>query len=137
MTREHVHLGIFERPGADFTLRRTLELISGSAERDTDEARAAMAIPSRFVLLVPLPGSQRVEYLRYSGLNELFTAIGTVWAALSQRGVRHIYLARSVEPETERLIDEAAVGMEALIRPPAANDMEVEPATRTKLREPS
>lgn len=113
----HVHLGIFERPHADFTLRRTLELLVGA-----EQACALMAKKvSRFVLLVPETGDEG-HYICCDTVEELFTYIGYAWAALSRKGARHIHLDRSVEPDTERLIDEAAVGMEALVRPPAAND---------------
>lgn len=114
---QSIHIGIFERPFADFTLRRTLGMLSTPAK-----AEAAMARPSRFALVVPHPGSPDIHYVRCADVDEVFRMIAEIRDALRHAGVRHIHLDRLAEPDTQRLIDEGTARMEQAVRPPAAND---------------
>lgn len=109
-------VAVFERPGADFTLRRTLELLW-----DSTRAARLMATESRFVILAHVRQGE-VAYVRASNPEELFTQLGRIWLALSRRGVRDFSVDTSVEPETKRIIDETIDAAQKAVRPPAAND---------------
>ena len=111
-----IRIGIFERPFADFTLRRTLEELCGPKD-----AAAAVAVESRFVVLVPWRGAQ---YVRCSSLDEVWGIVRAARDALPSQGVRHIRIDRIATPEIERLIDQGASAIEREVRPPAANDAE-------------
>jgi hypothetical protein len=104
-------IGVFERPGADFTLRRTLELLCGAAQ-----ARTLMERPSRFVV------QAGQFYLPCADLTEVFRTLGVLWWRLSKDGVRDIAIDTAVEPSTKAVIDAALVEMEKAVRPAAAND---------------
>jgi len=112
-----VRIGIFERPGADFTLRRTLGLLGGSAA-----AADATAIFSRFVVVAPSLTAGEVRYFRCANLDEAWHVIGVARAALTKKGVRHIYVDSAVDAATQPLIDEGLARMEQSVRPAAAND---------------
>ena len=107
-------IGVLERPLADFTLRRTLEMVGGPRE-----AAAAMSVFSRFVVLVPVP---QCPYVRCATLDEVFHVIELARDTLSRKGYRHFYVGRSVSPDVQRLIDEGVERLELAVRPPAAND---------------
>lgn len=109
-----IRIGVFERPFADFTLRRTLEEICGP-----QEAAAAVAIESRFVVLVPWRGAQ---YFRCSSLDEVWGIVRAARDAFPSQGVGNIRVDRVATPEIERLIDEGANAIEREARPAAAND---------------
>lgn len=107
-------IGIFERPFADFTLRRTLEELCGPKE-----AAAAVTIESRFVVLVPWRGAQ---YFRCSSLGEVGDIIRAARDALRSQGMLHIRIGRIATPEIERLIDQLANNIEREVRPAPANN---------------
>lgn len=108
-----LRFGVFERPFADFTLRSTLQEITGR------RAHPVMAIPSRFVVLIPV---LTPSYVRCESLDEVRAVITAARNALRLRGVRHMYVDHSVHPETLPTLLQVVAGIEAAARPPAAND---------------
>ena len=110
----NIRLGLFERPSADFTLRRFLEIA-------TDRARATevMSTFSRFVVLVPFP---ECPYVRCANLEEVWRVIETARDALTKQGVRHIYVDTAVDPSSRQQVNDGLDRMEKSVRPAAAND---------------
>ena len=108
------HLGIFERPGADFALRRTLKLRCPSD--DPARMRVITAQSSRFVLLAPERSLGLLHYVRADTTDELFRSIGDVYALLGQEGVNTICVNIFAGLATSNLIAGALHGLNKALR---------------------
>ena len=111
-----VRIGVFERPGADAALRETLETAVSPGH-----ARILMASPSRFVVIAPASDAAEGRYVRCETLDEVLNAIGAIGLARGGAGAGDVAVHHSVEPETQRWLESAVDGIEALGQP-AAND---------------
>lgn len=106
---EPISIGVFERPGADFVLRRALELVS-----DRRQASATLRHRSKFVLLLRVAdGTASGVYV--NALTEVFEFLAGYRRALGADAPDFV-LELAVEPKTKVQIDEALADAAAMRR---------------------
>lgn len=99
---------IFERPGADLTLREVLE-----ATVSPEHARILMKTPSLFVVVAPASASADAYYGRCETLGDVLNALSALARAFGG-DVEDVSIHLAVEPEMQRLLESAIAGIAAL-----------------------